>query len=129
MSAMALVRNRQHSLKARRRTCAPTVVQLEARQLLSHFRYGNLSWETVAGMANTVEFHFQFGAREESSSAGGAIAVGDIVTDTTGGGAFDFGDGSSTISPIQFRVLSVNTSGNYFVAEAVREVGPGVFEE
>jgi len=129
MSVMTLVRNRQRSPQARRRTCAPTVVELEARQLLSHFRYGNLSWETVAGVANAVEFHFQFGAREESSSAGGAIAVGDIVTDTTGGGAFDFGDGSSVVSPIQFRVLSVNTAGNYFVAEAVHEAGPGVFEE
>jgi hypothetical protein len=83
----------------------------------------------VASPPNTILFHFQFAARLDSSSDGSAIQPGDIITDTTGDTPFDFGDGTTGVNPVQFRVLSLNTVGGYFVAEAVHDVGGGTFAE
>jgi len=101
---------------------------LEDRCLLSHFRYSNLSWEPVPAKPNTIDFHFQFASALESSSNGAAAKAGDIVTDNTGGTPFDFGDGA-TVSPVNFRVLSVNQVEGYYLAEAVQDTGGGTFSE
>jgi hypothetical protein len=112
-----------------RHALQPGLMPLESRELLTHYRYGNLTWEPVTGSSNTIDFHFQFAARLASSSVGSSIKPGDIITDTTGDTPFDYGDGSPTVNPVQFRVLSVNTVGDYFVSEAVHDAGGGNFQE
>jgi hypothetical protein len=108
---------RKATAPRRRRALVPAVLDLEPRALLTHFRSASLSWEAVAGLADTVEFHLRFAARRDSSSAGAAVRVGDVVTDTTAMDRLEFGDGN-VHDPVWFRVLDV--SADAFVAEAVR---------
>ena len=99
----------KRNLRTNRRRHAPFVTKAleEAPVLLSHYRYGNLSWEPAGG--NAIQFHYQQGWRLSAFGGG----VGDVVSE---GDLLDFGDGTS--ATITLKILSVNTAEDYLVAEA-----------
>jgi hypothetical protein len=95
----------------------PAALALEPRALRTHFRFASLGWEPIAGRPGTVAFHLRLAARRDSSSAGAAVRVGEVVTDTTAMDRLEFGDGR-VLDPVRFRVVAVTPDA--FVAEAVR---------
>jgi len=107
-------RRGRRASQAKRNARIATFEPLEERVLLSHFRYGNLTWEPVGG--NTVGFHFQQAWRRSAfggTAPDGLPAVGDIVFTIP----LDFGDGKSSFAAL--RVLSINTRDDFFVGETV----------
>ncbi len=81
--------------------------------VLSHFRASNLTWNVTTG--RTVEFSMQTSFR---TSFFGSPTLGSIVSVGT---SFNFGDGTST--PIYLKVLSLNTTSDYFVGQFVTVAG------
>ena len=109
MPFASLFNRSKRNLRTNRRRHAPFVTEaLEERILLSHYRYGNLSWEPAAA-ANTIQFHYQQAWRLSAFGGG----VGDIVSE---GDLFNYGDGTS--DTITLKILSVNAAEDNFVAEA-----------
>lgn len=74
----------------------------------SHFRYGNITWERVAGQPYQVKFRVTQAWRR---SAFGNPNVGATITT----GSLNTGNGSQTIS---LNITSVNTSEDWFYGEA-----------
>jgi hypothetical protein len=84
---------------------------LEERVLLSHFRYGNVSWAPVAGQANTFDFTIQMSWRN-SAFFGSTNVVGQHANV----GSWSFGDG--TAGNIDLTVQSVNGAEDWFAGQA-----------
>jgi hypothetical protein len=110
---------------ARRRAAVPSLLCLEGRQLLTHFRYGNLWWEPAAEAPNTVTFHLQLAFRRDFFILHPNPQPGEIIE---GVDPIQFGDGTAPV-PVTIRVLSVDAPRNYMVCEAVRPVGAGEYAE
>ena len=87
---------------------------LEERLLLTHFRYTNLSWESNATQANTIDFRLQQGFNLGDQLFRNVSKVGDITTSNNDN--LNYGDNST--QKIYLKVLSINTTENTFIAEA-----------
>ena len=97
----------------------------------THFRYGTISWQPVAGETNTIEFTIQSGWRRSSYSTAlgrcidpatllstpcsepdGFAGVNDVIVEFQGGTTFDPGDGSgligSTLGPLLYLVSQID---------------------
>lgn len=74
----------------------------------SHFRYGNITWERVAGQPNQVRFRITQAWRR---SAYGSANVGNTVTTST------FNPGSGSTVSINLTVTSVNVAEDWFYGE------------
>ncbi len=88
---------------------------LEERLLLTHFRYGNLSWEPDA-QANTIDFRFQQAWRLSFFSSD-ISKVGDVTIKAgEQNQILNYGDGGS--DKIALKAISINSAEDYFFAEA-----------
>ncbi len=88
----------------------------------THFRYGHLTWQPIAG-ANNVRFTLVNAFRRADNDypgtyGDGYVAVGDIITETIGLTGFDFGDGNQT-GTLQYKVISVDVANDWFLAQAL----------
>lgn len=75
----------------------------------THFRGGILSWKPEGG--NSVKFVVQFSVKRSlyaGSAVDGHPAIGDIVLETIGGTALEFGDTNVT-SILNMRVIAIDT--------------------
>jgi len=105
----------------------------------THFRYGNLSWQFVAG--RTVEFRLTDAFRRTNTPSfdpcvspsntntivpctgpGGLHGVGDLIREDIGGSQLQFGDGITAptgSTPLAYVVTSIDTINQWSFVEAV----------
>lgn len=92
----------------------------------SHYRYGNISWERVAGGSGyRVQFKVSLAWRKTASYQWNTSNVGSVVS---AGTSINFGDG--TYGSPNLTVTAVNTAEDWFYGEAtiIHDYnGPGVF--
>ena len=106
-SSSKRARSRQRrEVQARQMSVPAAAESLEERVLLSHGRYITMTWEPVAGMTNTIDFHI---TESQRSSFFFNVAVGNQVTTDS----IDFGDGRS--QSVRVTVTSMDVPNDYFV--------------
>ncbi len=82
----------------------------------SHFRYGHLTWQKVSG--NIVRFTLTDAFRR-SGYNGGAVAIGDIITENIGGTSLSFGDGNNT-GVLQYIVTAIDPAEDWLIGQALQ---------
>ncbi|WP_276132626.1 LamG-like jellyroll fold domain-containing protein [Polluticoccus soli] len=98
----------------------PVLLLSFVRAEASHFRYGSLSWSKTA-TNGTVKFSFKAAFRRTSYSGTGTDSrpiVGDIITETTGATALNFGDNTNT-GTLRFVVTSYSVAEDWILGEAL----------
>ncbi len=88
----------------------------------THFRYGHLTWQPIAGTNNvrfTLVNAFRRAAPEYPGTYGdGYAAVGDIISEDIGGTLFFYGDGNQS-TVLQYKVISIDVANNWLLAQAL----------
>jgi PKD repeat protein len=84
----------------------------------SHFRYGHLTWRTVG--PRTAEFSLVNAFRRDYAGSGpdGLVVTGDTFTESIGGTALCFGDGSCT-NTLTYEAISYDIPQGWVIGRAI----------